>query len=112
MFQKLATALADLNEKPSYSYDFASLAETSLLGFDSDVPRIRTGNLESSPSRIVAAAGPLQSTPFWSSEKAFLYSPETAAVAEAHQARGSPSPPDGAAIGVDLIRGHLSPTSS
>lgn len=109
LFQKLATALADLNERPPYPGDFASLAESSLLGFDSDVPRIRTGNLESAPSRIVAAAGPLQATPFWSSEKAFLIL--TGNRRPWLEAVSNPSltlrPPHGASIGVDLIRGHF-----
>ena len=109
LFQKLGSALADLNEKPPYSRDFATLAEASLLGFDSDVPRIRTGNLESSPSRIVAAAGPLQATPYWGSEKAFLVL--TGNRQPWLEAMSSPSltlrPPHGAAIGVDLMRGHF-----
>jgi uncharacterized protein YjbI with pentapeptide repeats len=108
LFQKLGAALADLNEKPG-SRDFDSLAETSLLGFDSEVPRIRTGNLESSPSRIVAAAGPLQATSFWGSEKAFLIL--TGNRQPWLEAISSPGltlrPPHGAAIGVDLIRGHF-----
>jgi uncharacterized protein YjbI with pentapeptide repeats len=109
LFQKLDGALADLNEEAFYSGGATSLAASSLLGFDAEVPRIRTGSLESAPARIVSAAGQLQSTPFWSSDKAFLI------LTGSHQpwleATSSPSltlrPPHGAAIGVDLIRGHF-----
>ncbi|HSO76456.1 MAG TPA: pentapeptide repeat-containing protein [Blastocatellia bacterium] len=109
LLQKLGAALADVNESPFSRADEESFAAASRFESNSEVPKIRTGSLEIPPSRIVAAAERLKATSFWSSEKAFLIL--TANRQSWLEATSNPSltvrPPHGAAIGVDLIRGHF-----
>jgi hypothetical protein len=109
LFQKLGAALSDLNGLPFSVVDQEPVAAASRFESDSDVPRIRTGSQEIAAMRIVAAAERLQATSFWSSEKAFLVL--TANRQSWLEAVSSPlltvRPPHGAAIGVDLIRGHF-----
>lgn len=107
--QKLGVALAEVNESPFSSLDEELLAAASRFESDSEVPRIRTESLEIPPRRIVAAAERLQATSFGTSEKAFLVL--TANRQSWLEATSNASltirPPQGAAIGVDLIRGHF-----
>ena len=101
LFEKLSEALADLNE--------SSLVTPALSASEADVPRIRTGSLESAPTRIVRAIATLKASSFSSSEKSFLIL--TGNRQPWLEATSNPAltirPPHGVAIGVDLIRGHF-----
>lgn len=107
--RKLLGALADLNESPFSRLEEQSFSVASPFESGSEVPRIRTGSLETGPRRILAAVERLKPTSFWNAEKAFLIltgnrQPWLEATSNSSL---TVRPPHGSAIGVDLIRGHF-----
>lgn len=106
LFEKLAAAVADRDERTLNNGNPISISPFSSVGLATEVSLSHTaGNGQPSLARVEA----LQRTAFWTSDKAVLVL--TGQRQTWLEATSNPSltlrPPHGSAVGVDLIRGHF-----
>jgi len=106
LFEKLAAAVADRDERSSNSGNSITISPFSSVGFATE---LSLSHASSNGQHSLARVEALQRTAFWTSDKAVLV-----LTGQRHawlEATSNPSltlrPPHGSAVGVDLIRGHF-----